>query len=115
MANHNTWELIHRLAVYCVDDVTTDAYLVLIDQIFKQLPDDECRCRTHAQEYVREHPINELRGYTDDRGRPIGVFFWSWRFHNKVNRDLGKRLVPWPEAFSAYYGTQCESVCSRPH
>lgn len=49
----------------------------------QSLPCEECR--VHATAYARQYP--------PDFSGTTGFQTWAWRFHNAVNRRLGKPLV----------------------
>lgn len=59
-------------------------------------------CRQNMKEYMRQHPFFP---YWDmmENGRAIGMFKWSWTFHNFKNSQLGKPIMSWETALNMYY------------
>ena len=51
-------------------------------------------CRRHATDYVRAYPI--------DLADTMSFQTWAWRFHNAVNRRLGKLLMDAASYRAAY-------------
>jgi len=45
----------------------------------------------------------------------LGMFIWSWQYHNKVNVRLGKKGISWQEAYQKFkrHESSCTSVCKR--
>ncbi len=66
----------------------TDNYIEYLNRIFPELPCDTCR--NHATTYIKENPLEEYREVRDDDGNYIGIFMWTWIFHNSVSTRLGK-------------------------
>jgi hypothetical protein len=48
----------------------------------------------------------------DKNGRNIGMFYWSWEFHNAVNSYLKKYQPTFEEAFN-YYIDGNNGVCNE--
>lgn len=59
-------------------------------------------CRKHAIEYVRDHPPEEFLNVLDENGQDIGLFKWSWLFHNAVNKRISKPEVDFKVAYAMY-------------
>ena len=59
-------------------------------------------CRRHINEYVNTHPFDHLWNLKNDKGEEIGMFKWSWMFHNAVNARLGKPFMDWNTAWEMY-------------
>lgn len=55
------------------------------------------RCRRHAAEHVRADP--------PDLRSSLAFQAWVWRFHNSVNRRLGKPELPY-DAYLELYAEQ---------
>lgn len=53
-------------------------------------------CRNHMNEYISGTEIDSYLLTRDS------FFFWTWRFHNEVNKRLGKRVIPLEEASRIY-------------
>jgi len=50
-------------------------------------------CQRHARDYLRRHPPEETPN----------SFYWSWNFHNTVNKRKGKPLMDYITAAERYY------------
>ncbi len=73
-------------------------------------------CRGHAQEYIKQHPMEPYLNVKDDVGRKIGLFKWTWIFHNFVNTRLGKPYINFPTAYSIYTDSNngvCMTSCGE--
>jgi hypothetical protein len=62
------------------------------------------KCRNHAKEYVRSHPLLPAVESTD----PLSLFKWTVDFHNAVNLRLGKPMINWQKAEKMWSG---ENIC----
>ena len=58
-------------------------------------------CRYHALQHAATHPPALADTYTFQA--------WVWKFHNRVNRRLGKPFVPY-HAYMALYADELESA-----
>lgn len=96
------WSSIHKIAAEAKDERTKAFFVNHMNFIRNNFPCSECK--THINEYMTANPIQPyLR-------QPDGCFLWAWKFHNTVNRRLGKREVPIEEANKIY--KKQEGVCS---
>ena len=94
------WDTIHSLAADAIDDRRKEFFLYFIHHLTSNL---KCSvCRGHAMEYVLSNPPEDFLDLQDDSGREIGLFKWSWIFHNTVNRRLGKQEIDWPSVYRIY-------------
>lgn len=60
-------------------------------------------CRNHCQEYIKNHPMEDFMHVLNESGDDIGMFKWSWIFHNAVNARLpGKKSLDWATAYGLY-------------
>lgn len=59
-------------------------------------------CRKHIREYMDEHPFSPFIELKNNKGREIGMFKWSWMFHNAVNIRLYKPYLNWENACIMY-------------
>ena len=84
------WESIHITGAWS-DTPQKQAFFCswIRDQI-EHLPCQDCI--NHAREYLTNDPPEK----TDD------TFVWTWRFHNTVNRRLGKAEMPYKTAREIY-------------
>ncbi len=95
------WHWIHALAINYppLSPTATDARAAFwrIWNFVTHLPCEECRM--HATQYVLQNPPR----LTTSRAFQA----WVWRFHNDVNRRLGKRHIPYEEYLRLYNNEIC--------
>ncbi len=76
-------------------------------------------CKNHFTEYLKNHPIEEyLNVYVDVNGekKQLGLFVWTWKFHNAVNARLNKPIMSWDTCYNLYSETEsmiCSKHCSQ--
>jgi hypothetical protein len=108
------WISIHFKAKHAIDDVTKKEFIEYMHMWSEEFP---CgTCRGHIQEYLRDHPFEPYMNLKDDKGRDIGMFRWSWLFHNAVNLRLHKPFVSWQDAIAMFHneGEPCSSCTVKP-
>lgn len=108
-----TWNLIHRLAFKARTHEQQLEYIPIMKETCFGF---NCSvCRGHCTEYISNHPLEEyLDVLIDINGEkiPLGMFLWTWKFHNAVNIRTKKPVMSWDTAFNLY--SQTESlVCSK--
>ena len=84
---------------YAHEPTAADAALAQrrIQNFIENLPCPECR--GHSMEYISENPV--------DLSSSQSLQVWVWRFHNAVNKRLGKALLP----FAAYSQLYLSEMC----
>ena len=93
----SAWTFIHIKAKMATDEQT------FIDEMYFHYYNFPClNCRKHIQEYMNTHPFEHFSGMTNSSGRQIGMFRWSWLFHNTVNQRLEKPYMDWDTACEMY-------------
>jgi hypothetical protein len=72
-------------------------------------------CRQHFLDYLEKNPIEDMFGKTieiDGDNLHLGVFVWSWIFHNAVNQRLNKPLMEFRSAYNLFAEDQsCHADC----
>lgn len=58
-------------------------------------------CKNHMIEYIKTHPFDPFMNIVV-KSRDIGMFKWSWMFHNSVNIRLRKSYMDWNTASNMY-------------
>lgn len=109
------WFVIHVMAYYARDMFSKLNFIQLISTICENHKCSECK--NHCLEYMKLNPINEWFNWTsedegDEGDRDLGIFRWSWIFHNAVNTRLNKPLLSWKEALEIY-GNKEFGVCMK--
>lgn len=103
------WFSIHTLARNCVDKKEFLNFLELVKATFPCV-----QCRAHFEEYYRTHPIGKYWTYYENIGgikEDIGLYKWTWEFHNAVNQRLGKLLLTWDIAKDMYKKGSIIGIC----
>lgn len=60
------------------------------------------KCYKEATAYLSENPIEKHMGIIVDGEQYRGLFAWGWKFHNFVNKRLGKTLLNYKTALRFY-------------
>jgi len=108
-----TWDTIHRLAFKAH---TKKSQLGFIESMKEICYGFGCKvCRGHCSEYIKNHPMEEYIGMqvdVDGQDIELGMFVWTWKFHNAVNARLKKPIMSWLTAYNLY--SESDSlVCSK--
>uniref|UniRef100_A0A6C0BMZ5 thiol oxidase n=1 Tax=viral metagenome TaxID=1070528 RepID=A0A6C0BMZ5_9ZZZZ len=89
-----TWYTIHTLALHAKSHDQKMAFKILLVTLSNHY---RCKtCRDHITEYLQQNPMEVYWNRED------GLFFWSWKFHNAVNRRLGKPEIDYHESIPMY-------------
>lgn len=108
-----TWDVIHRRSFKARTRKTQLEFIILMKDICDGFP---CHvCRGHCKEYIKNHPLEEyLEVMIDINGKrlALGLFVWSWKFHNSVNTRLKKPIMSWETAYNIYSDKE-NLVCSK--
>lgn len=69
------------------------------------------KCRDHAKEYVRKHPLIDVV----DSKKEISLFEWTVNFHNAVNLRIGKDTYSLEDAMAMWSGDNsfCMDDCDQ--
>lgn len=79
-----------------------DRYIIDLQQKFACL-----ECREHFGNYINEEPPWKYRDYPLRDGTDIGYFYWSWKFHDKVNERLKKKRLSFEKCYDYYRRKIC--------
>lgn len=108
-----TWNSIHRYAYKAKSRSQQEGFINFMVEICQGFP---CTvCRGHCTEYIKNHPMEEyLDVLVEINGEKmaLGLFVWSWKFHNAVNARIKKPLMSWDTAYNLYSETE-SLVCSK--
>ncbi len=104
------WLIIHILAYNAKTNVKKKAFEDAVQSISAGL---KCHtCQTHCVEYVTKNPIRDYWYVKSNAGEDIGMFKWSWIFHNAVNARLGKEILDYETAYHLY-SDDPDTVCTK--
>lgn len=93
------WFVIHNKAVHAVTAEKKVKFIDFITELAETFP---CTiCKEHMTKYIKNHPISSFTNIIDN-GRDIGMFKWTWIFHNSVNTRLRKSYMDWNSACNMY-------------
>lgn len=102
------WLVIHTLAYKATTREKKKSFEGDMKAICKGL---KCNtCNKHCNAYIKKHPIKDYWNVKNDKGEDIGMFKWSWAFHNAVNVRLGKPVMDFKTAYHLYSPSE-ETVC----
>lgn len=103
------WFLIHTCAKESITEDKKRFFVSLLQLIERNLGCE--KCKLHMSEYMKNNPINPYWNLINEKKEQIGMFNWSWKFHNSVNSKLSRPILDWETAYSMYYETP--SICSK--
>lgn len=108
-----TWNVIHRTAFNAQTHDQQLEFIKLMKLICNGFP---CKiCKGHCTEYIATHPMEEYLDVVieiEGKKLPLGLFIWSWKFHNAVNARLSKPIMTWDTAYNLFSDTE-NLVCSK--
>lgn len=108
-----TWNLIHRMAFKAR---TKEERLSFIRFMMDACYGFPCTvCKVHCTEYIQNHPLTDYLDVSinvDGENLPLGLFIWTWKFHNAVNKRINKPLMNWDTAYNLYSSAE-SLVCSK--
>jgi len=105
-----TWYVIHTIAKNATNEEKKYHFVTVMESIKNTLPCE--KCRNHCLDYIKNNPIEAFWNVTNDGGEQIGLFKWSWIFHNAVNKRLNKPLIDWDTAYNMY-GEPGTMICTK--
>lgn len=131
-----TWNVIHQRAMAAKVHAKQLEFIEFMKETCTGFP---CTvCRDHCTKYIATHPLEEYLDVTIEIGQikssvnstpaskvqgrdkalprntpiSIGMFIWSWKFHNAVNARINKPIMSWDTAYNLYAGGD-SLVCSK--
>jgi len=111
------WHRIHQTAIQATTHDKQMSFIVEMKDICRTFPCLECR--NHCAEYIKNHPFEEYLNMMVDVNSQkllLGMFLWSWRFHNTVNLRLKKPIMNWDTAYNLYNNSEslvCNKHCAQ--
>ena len=108
-----TWNVIHRLA-FCAN--TKDKQKIFIYDMREICKGFPCKnCVQHCSKYIEDNPLEVCIGVVTEMNgekKQLGMFIWTWKFHNIVNARLNKPYMTWDTAYNMY-SHENSLVCSQ--
>jgi len=102
------WAQIHFEALRATNDDRRSKFIEKMKLLPTEFPCGDCR--PHIDKFIKENPLEKFKDLKY-KGKDIGLFYWSWLFHNEVNSRLGKYQPSIEEAYS-YYSQEIQQVCT---
>lgn len=94
------WYSIHILAKNAITEAKKNEF---IDYMYLLSVEFPCgNCRNHIQVYLNEHPFDPFMNLVNEKGEDVGMFKWTWMFHNAVNARLHKPILDWDTAWEMF-------------
>lgn len=108
-----TWNIMHKQSYKADSHDKQIIFIKLMKDICNDFP---CTvCKGHCVEYIKNHPMEEyLDVLVEINGKKLvlGMFVWTWKFHNNVNYRIKKPLMSWDTAYDLYSSGE-SLVCSK--
>ena len=108
------WFTIHHMARYSITPDKINNFINFIHSLTSSFPCEPCK--KQFMKYVRDHPLENYRETKNVSMEYVGMFIWSWKFHNAVNERLRKPLVEYEvvlEMFSNPDIMTCKLDCDE--
>lgn len=83
---------------------TYEKAIAFIEDLWLLAANHPCpNCRKHMTAYLINNPPRDHTDYIDEQtGRNVGMFRYTWMFHNDVNLRLGKPTMSFEMAISQF-------------
>jgi len=104
------WLVIHTLAFHAKTEKQKRNFEESMHVIQRGLKCESCR--RHCGEYLEKHPIKDYWNVRNKDGEDIGMFKWTWAFHNAVNTRLHKPVLDWETAYHLFSDSE-NALCTK--
>lgn len=95
------WKEIHQKAMEAKTDRQKEEFEIWIQHLQE---DFKCLdCRVHFGEYLRSKHPSKYRTFETREGLNDGYFYWSWEFHESVNKRIKKPSFSYEKAYEIYH------------
>lgn len=102
------WYKMHCDAIICNNLTLKESFVIMINNLCNNF---KCmHCKPHFRKFIDDNPLERYFNVRDEKGRDVGIFKWTWEFHNAVNARLGKAQPSFEEAYN-YYSNANVGVC----
>lgn len=104
------WFKIHSDAIAAKTQQLKESFIININALCDGF---KCKhCQPHFRKFINENPIQNYFNIKDKKGRDIGIFQWTWEFHNAVNIRLDKYQPLLEEAYD-FYNNNNIGICYK--
>ena len=94
------WFKIHSDAVAAITQPLKESFVININALCNGF---KCKhCQPYFRKYINDHPIEKYFNIKNKEGKDIGIYQWTWEFHNSVNLRLGKFQCTLEESYEYY-------------
>lgn len=107
------WHVIHKKARNAKTPKDENEFINFMIDVSLTFPCSSCT--THCQQYIQSFPMTDYKGIKLNiagEETVIGLFIWTWKFHNAVNKRLNKPIMSWDTALNLYSNNE-SLVCSK--
>ena len=102
------WFKIHSDGIAATTQSLKESFIININALCNGF---KCKhCQPHFRKYINEHPIENYFNIKNTKGIDIGIFKWTWEFHNAVNLRLGKYQPTLEESYE-YFTNDTIGAC----
>lgn len=110
------WFVIHTLAHNADTEEKKKNFVYVMEVLRDNMVCD--KCKAHTTEFMKKNPFQPYWNINNKQGKHIGLFTWTWNFHNTVNERLGKPIIDWVTAYNMYSNlnenkTSVEGICRK--
>jgi hypothetical protein len=103
------WTLIHVMAKHATTNELKEQFIKFMETLSEIFMCE--KCRKHIADFMQKNPIRNYFNIKDEKGNDIGMFKYTWLFHNAVNVRLKYPILDWNDALSMY--DDSISVCNK--
>ena len=99
------WKIIHTKAIKADTKSKQSEFIDMMHFICKNFKCD--KCKIHCSNYLSTNPPERYLNTTVNVNgvkKNLGLFVWSWKFHNSVNTRKGYPNISLQTAYNMYSG-----------
>ena len=105
-----TWRVIHTTSFHARTEKEKESFICIFQMIIHNF---FCKlCSNHAKKYLQENPMTSYKNLMY-KGEPLGLFIWTYKFHNFVNIRLNKKVMKLETVMTFYKNMtdNCSQKC----
>lgn len=103
------WHVLHTSAAYATDKQKMEEFERFLEIIKKTIRCEDCR--KHMQDFIDKNPLSSYQNVKSKTNEPLGYYVWTWKFHNDVNKRLGKKELMLKDTYEYYTGNRVCFAC----